>query len=480
MTLSLPRWNVLRWPPRLGPLPLTSAVIALLVLLPTAQLHRYPRANAAGLERLLGASSLIQSFAADPSRPPPLLWQQRLGSEPAARLWSRQRGQWWQFWGREGGAYLAVPSVVFGPRAEAVLPPHALRLDDLVVIAPDPLSHQLLQQQLQRTVRTPQGMEQRCVLRLRQSQAVAWTNVSLAQLVGDLVPLLQRFQQGCLVVGSDPLGLRWQGEASDRPDPVDSSPAVAAASEWRRPADPLPPTLLLEVQGARLDLLLQALLRNQLISKPLEDRYGLDEKLLERLERTPFLLRLRPQPRGLFRASLELQLAVGPDRSAWTAWLGPMARALESQGLVNRSAGALPVSTWVRQDGTVVGGWRWITTAPGAMPELLFVLGAEAAPAPAGSGTAQAPAAGVDLRLRARPADLAALSLLPPELPTVVRRAQYLDMASLALPATTGRARLSRLWGSLSLGKGPTRPAGAPVRPGAPASGEGGSGAGGR
>jgi hypothetical protein len=250
------------------------------------------------------------------------------------------------------------------------------------------------------------------------------------------------------------------------------------------------------VQGTRLDLLLQALLSNQLIRKPLEDRYGLDEKLLERLERTPFLLRLRPQPRGLFRASLELQLAVGPDRSAWTAWLGPMARALESQGLVDReatrdperppslrptgSAGDLRVSTWVRQDGAVIGGWRWITTAPGSIPELLFVLGAEAAPALPGSGPAQGPAAGVDLRLRARPADLAVLSLLPPDLPTVVRRAQHLDMSSLSVPTQAGRARLSWLWGSLSLGRAPTKPAEAPIRPASPASGEGGSGTGGR
>jgi hypothetical protein len=254
---------------------------------------------------------------------------------------------------------------------------------------------------------------------------------------------MQQFQQGCLVLGSDVRGLTWQGEASAVPQP--SGPAVTPpAGLTREQLPPLPPPQLLEVQGARLDLLLRALLDRRIIREPLAQRYGLDAALLERLQRIPFLLRLTEQPRGPFQASLALHLAVGRDTGPWAGWLAPLRLALESQGLTElkdkeKEKGAepapaadpprssarqpLPESTWTREDGIVVGGWRWIPAAAGSGKELVFFLGS--VPPASGSSASTAPAG---LRLRARPAALAGLSLLPPEMPVVVRQAEQLDL----------------------------------------------------
>ncbi len=467
MTLSLPRWKGLPPAPRLGPLPITSALIALLVLVPASQLRRFPRSNAEGLERVVGVATLVQSFQSGDARPVPLLWQERLGAEPAARLWARQRGTWWQFWGREGSAHLVVPARLFGPQAGAVLPGRAIRVDDLVVIASDPLSHQTLQQHLRRTTRPPRGLEQRCVNLLRSRQAVAWTKLALAQISGDLAPLLQRFQQGCLTVNAEADGLSWQGEASAKPDPA--APAPPQPPQPAPSRDPLPADLLLEVAGARLDQLLDALLSNAVIRQPLMDRYGLDQAALERLQSTPFLLRLRPQPKGPFLASLDLQLAVGQDRSGWTRWLSALSQALERQGLRDQRSPSspgpaaaatsvqarLPSSLWLREDGSPLGGWRWVVPTAGGAPELLFVLGA-ALPR-AERFPAASPPAGGGLTLRARPDALAALGLLPPDLPAVARRSTQLELRS--VPVATPRSGaspggdlgLSWLWGSLTL-----------------------------
>ncbi|MCP9839653.1 hypothetical protein KBY93_03260 [Synechococcus sp. J7-Johnson] len=484
MTLTLPRWKGLPPAPRLGPLPITSALIALLVLAPASQLHRFPRSNAEGLERVVGMATLVQSFQSGDARPVPLLWQERLGAESATLLWTRQRGTWWQFWGREGSAHLVVPARLFGPQASAPLPGRAVRVDDLVVIAPDPLSFQTLQQELRRTARTPRGLEQRCVNLLRSSQAVVWTKLALAQISGDLAPLLQRFQQGCLTVSAEADGLSWQGEASAKPDSVATSPSLPPVPSPSR--EPLPPDLLLEVAGARLDLLLDALLSNAVIRQPLMDRYGLDQAALERLQNTPFLLRLRPQPKGPFQASLELQLAVGQERSGWTRWLSALGQALERQGLSDQlspsrpenaagnSAAAtagrakLASSLWLRDDGTPLGGWRWVVPTAGGAPELLFVLGAGL---PGAERFAPArPPAGGGLSLRARPESLAALGLLPPDLPAVVRRSTQLEILSAPAAASKpgaspgGDAGLSWLWGSLRLAA-PKAPAAATTKP---------------
>jgi hypothetical protein len=317
---------------------------------------------------------------------------------------------------------------------------------------------------------------------------VAWTKLALAQISGDLAPLLQRFQQGCLTVSAEADGLSWQGEASAKPDSVAPAPSLPPAPSAS--SEPLPPDLLLEVAGARLDLLLDALLSNAVIRQPLMDRYGLDQAALERLQKTPFLLRLRPQPKGPFQASLELQLAVGQERSGWTRWLSALGQALERQGLsdqrspstpgnaVPSSAGnsatassgraKLASSLWLRDDGTPLGGWRWVVPATGGAPELLFVLGA-GLPGAERFAAARPPAGG-GLSLRARPDALAALGLLPPDLPAVARRASQLEILSAPAAAPKpgaspgGDAGLSWLWGSLRLAA-PKVPAAATTQP---------------
>ena len=61
------------------PLPWTSSLIALLILLPSLALWRWPRPRAEGLEQLMTSASLVQSFPATPGRRLPQLWRQRLG-----------------------------------------------------------------------------------------------------------------------------------------------------------------------------------------------------------------------------------------------------------------------------------------------------------------------------------------------------------------------------------------------------------------
>ncbi|MCP9883776.1 hypothetical protein KBY97_01360 [Synechococcus sp. ATX 2A4] len=487
MSLSLPRLRLPRWRlprrPRLRLLlPVTSGVIVLL-LLPALLLQRFPRSNAAGLERLVPVASLIQSFAAAPSRPVPSLWQERLSVPLATRLWARQQGQWWQLWGEsgDGGTLLAISDRAFEGRPERALPANSFRVDDLLVIAADPLSRQQLQQQLSRSTRPPKGMEKRCVEQLRSAQAVAWTGTALNQLSGPLAPLLGRFQQGCLVLGGDATGLTWQGEAT-------GSGKAAAAALPRLPAvpprQPLPAALLLDVEGDRLDLLFEGLLSRQLIRQPLVDRYGLQETLLLRLGGSPFRLRLSPQPAGVFQASLELQLQVGKQRQEWIQWLAQLREALKEQGLVEQlpaaAAGAeappstiaaqLPTGVWLRQDGTVVGGWRWIRPPTGDPPLLAFFLGSlppalPAAPLPAApppeatlpeqesAATKQVPQA---LRLRARPQALAALGLLPPALPPVLQQSDQLELLARWPAASEGGANAHALLaGSLQLGAAP-------------------------
>jgi len=472
MSLTFPRWRLPRWR---SLLPVTSGVIVLL-LLPALQLQRFPRSNAAGLERLVPVAALIQSFAAAPARPVPALWQERLSEPLAARLWARQQGQWWQLWGEsgDGGTLLAISGRAFEGLPERALPANSFRLDDLLVIAADPLSRQQLQQQLSRTARPPKGMEKRCVDQLRSAQTVAWTGTAVSQLTGALAPLLGRFQQGCLVLAGDATGLTWRGEATG------SGKAAAAAELAELPAvpsrQPLPATLLLDVEGDRLDLLFEGLLSRQLIRQPLVDRYGLQETLLRRLGGSPFRLRLSPQPAGAFQASLDLQLQVGKQRQEWIQWLAQLREVLKEQGLVEQlpsaaeRAGAaadpappLPTGVWLRQDGTLVGGWRWIRPTAGAPPLLSLFLGSLPPPVPAPPlpRIELTPAVATlpqTLRLRARPQALAALGLLPPALPPVLQQSDQLELVArwpaVAKGSSSGQAQ-ALLAGSLTLDAAP-------------------------
>jgi len=151
----------------------TALLIAALLLVPSLGLVLFPRPRAQGLERLLSQVALIQSFPSQARLGAPPLWQQRLGPLLAGRVWNRQH-LWWQFWAEhgDGGAYLAVPMASLPEESRRALPPNSLRVDDLLVVAPDPLSQRLMRDELLLKQRQSQGLLQRCRNRLEQDQAV--------------------------------------------------------------------------------------------------------------------------------------------------------------------------------------------------------------------------------------------------------------------------------------------------------------------
>jgi hypothetical protein len=472
-------------------------VLLVLLLLPALQLWRLPRPRAVGLEQLLGEASLLQSFPPSPERPVPALWRERLGAGQAESLWRRQRGPWWQFWAQHADAApllaFSASSLAGGPAAP--LPTNGLRVGDLVVVAADPLSRQLLRDRLLPQQRLSRGLNRRCLERLRQDQAVLWNGNGLGVITGPVAPLLQRLSRGCLSFTLAGGGLIWQGEAGDGEGLLEPLDAARPG-----PADPLPPLpadRLLELEGGATDLLLEGLLSRPLIRDPLSRRYGLDASRLALLRRTPFRLQLRPLSKGPFQASLELQLPVGRQMQAWQALLAQLSRTLVEQGLspvatdpaavsgpstpaagpagerpdsagspagpaaeepragvsespsAIRRPGAAAGATWKRSDGVIVGGWRWITPAQ-RDPQLLFFLG----PVPADPLLPIAQDAGAlpgpgGLRLRSRPEGLQALGLLPADVPELVRRADQLWMVAEPPAGADAAVPLSRLSGGL-------------------------------
>lgn len=445
--MSHPITTALRRLPRRLPLPLTLASAALLLVLPSLGLLRWPRPRAEGLEQLMSSASLLQSFPASPDRPLPDLWRQRIGGAEAVALWRQQRRTWWQFWGdhSDSGAYLALAATgSLAPATATRLPANAMRVGNLVVFAQDPLSRQLLSDRLRPSQRKGRGVQLRCLERLQQQQAVMWKPTALGVIVGPIAPMLQRFQEGCLSLSLEGGGVAWKGETAASDGVL--GPPPAALGSGAGGLAPLPNDLLLEVEGGSLDQLLQGLLTRQMIRDPLASRYGLDAPRIALLRRTPFRLRLRPQPQGAFQASLELQMRVGRDGRSWEPALERLGRSLREQGLKPAPAG--PAQAWVRDDGVVVGGWRWISAADGERQLLLFLgpdprlvlpLGREGKPITAGV-----------LQLRARPDALQSLGLLPPQTPPIVQRA-----AQLWLAAEAGRPpvdpALSRLEGRLQV-----------------------------
>jgi hypothetical protein len=437
-------------------LPVTAATAALLVLVPALVLWRLPRPQARGLERLMPQMALLQSLPAPPGRPAPALWRQRLGAPLAERLWRQQRSLWWQAWSRhgEGGAFLVLPLARPALLPPAQRPPHSLQLDDLLVVAPDPLSHQLLRDQLGGFRRPLRGIDRRCLTLLQSGQAVFWTPAGLGGLSGALAPLLFGFQEGCLALELQAATLRFRGEASATADAW-MAPESIPEPQLPRPLDDGP---LLELSGSSLQPVLRGLLGRQLVRDALANRYGIGEGQLEQLRRLPFRLLLRPLSAGPFRAGLELQLAPGSQRRALARLLADLEPRLEQQGLTDIAPGArlatpasavLPSATWRRDDGAVVGGWRWLAI-PGAEPDLLLFLGPEPPPASRPPLAASAPAASspAELQLRLRPAAMAAAGLMPLELPQLVVRASQLELAS---RGGSPGSSLSRLKGRLLL-----------------------------
>lgn len=316
------------------PLPWTSSLIALLILLPSLALWRWPRPRAEGLEQLMTGASLLQSFPATPGRRLPQLWQQRLGEGLGEALWQRQTRPWWQIWGPEGqGApFLVLQASGWPAELSKPLPPQALRLSDLMVVAPDQLARQSLAASLRPQQRRNRGLHSRCLERLSQDQAVFWNPTALGAMAGPLAPLMQRFQEGCLTLSLEARGLSWQGEATSVDGVLAQLDTEAPPVTPLAAALPLPPDELLQLQGGSLQDLLEGLLSRQLIREPLALRYGLDSERLRGLRFAPFRLRLRPQPQGPFQASLELQVRLRQPPQTWQPVLQRLAQSLREQG----------------------------------------------------------------------------------------------------------------------------------------------------
>jgi len=305
----------------------------------------------------MGASSLVQSFQATPDRPVPPLWSERLGAPRAARLWRSQRRVWWQLWANqtESTPFLVIEAgqPVAGAQPD---PSQALRVGDLLVVGENATARRQLAASLRPLQRRSRGgLPLRCLRRLQEGQAVYWNGAGLGAIAGQVAPLLEPFQVGCLSLALEDGALRWQGEAAAS---INRS-TVPVGSDGRagRPQDgpgeggipgvpalsdrlPLGPDQLLEIEGASLDLLLRGLFDRPMIRDPLAARYGLDGNRLEEARRTPFRLRLRPQVSGAFQASLELQLLVGPSQASWTQVLDRVGSSLLAQGLENGRSGA--------------------------------------------------------------------------------------------------------------------------------------------
>jgi len=431
----------------------TAGLITALVLLPSLALFSFPRPRALGLERLLSHVALIQSFPAQARLGAPALWQQRLGPSLAASVWNRQH-LWWQFWAEhgDGDAYLAFPWAALPEQSRGILPPNSLRVDDLLVIAPDPLSQRLMRDELQLKQRQSQGLLQRCRQRLEQDQAVYWSPAGLGALVGPVAPLLQHVQQGCLSLGVRGDQLLVSGEASASP----GYSGVPEAGDSQTLLPPLGPSVLLELRGPELDPLVVGLFSRQLIRDPLAARYGIAQPQLALIRQTPFLLRLNRLQKGAFQAGLALRLAVGSHHRQWATLLQGLRPALVDQGLVDGAPSrqslvtsmglaTFPAAEWRREDGQVVGGWRWLRELRGD-PQLLLFLGPDPGNPKDQAWTGDRDPGGAGLlRLRMRPKDLAGLGLLPDDLPKPVQVANQLAIDA----SIKRRDPLSPLKGSL-------------------------------
>lgn len=505
---ALPSWwrppgwaSARRKPPRV-PLAFTLGTTLLLLLVPALLLRQQPRPQALGLEKLMASVSLLQSFRATPDRPVPELWRQRLGGEPAERLWRLQTRSWWQFWDGQssGPPFLALSARGLPLASLQALPVPPLRVGDLAILAPDPLSRQLLSDRLRPQVRPSPGLRLRCLPRLERDQAVFWRPTALGALLGPLAPFLQDVQEGCLSLSLQSDGLTWTGEAASIEGMLLEAPQSAADAPVVPRFSPSASAPLLELQGTSLERLLAGLLARELIRQPLAERYGFGPDQRALLRQTPFRLVLRPLAQGPFQASMELTVLMGGNERDWKAVLARLAGNLQKEGLRLLSSspssapsaavegapaatppapltpspsapapgtpapGALlppgqapnrgpalsawPTALWARADGVVVGGWQRRSLG-GANDQITFFLGPKAAQPPP-LLVSDLPERG-GMRLTLRPRDLAQRGLLPEELPEVVKRSAWLWVSSEPFAGLGREAPLSQLQGRLSL-----------------------------
>ena len=347
---------------------LLSGLFGILINAPPHQADGTP----AALSRVSGAFSLIQAFYGDSVRPAPQLWNQRLGLARAANLWKLQgRSVWWQGWSEDGDAYLILPDHLLEDDSTNLRKHQVLGLS---ILGSDELHRQQLIQRLEQPSELPAqatSLHSRCMQRLAEAPAVFWTGDALAAISGTLAPLLQQSSHGCLALRLKGNQLHWGGVVGDRSIALAAAQPqkgwVISASNRSVTAD-FDQASLLEIHGARLDLMLGTLLNRQIIQEPLEDLYGVDQSIRAKLSSSPFSLRLQERTEGVYQAGLQLQVPLPGGATIWGSVLNRLSDRLEERGLrqqkiVQSNNKEQNTVIWKDvQDGKnrIVGGWRWL------------------------------------------------------------------------------------------------------------------------
>ena len=350
--------------------------------------HWADNSSALSLAQLSGALNLVQSFRGDPKRAVPSLWSERLGLQPATDLWRRYgRSMWWQAWSQDGDAYLILSASTFPSEIQGL---HRQRVGSMEVLASDALHRQQLLQglktnQVSKTTVHPGSLLGACFQALLEGPGVIWNDDALATLSGTLAPLLQQGREGCVQLRLQANQLRWDGVIGRRPlssinqlnsglapgyfeassNPASTAPASTAAKSTSPARSDL---TLLQVDGQRMDLILGTLLSRQIIQAPLEEHYGINGAMRNKIADLPFSLRLQSRASGAYKAGLQVQLPLSMSRQQWTAILKAVSDRLDSRGFQKReqdqpSVEKQSATLWQQRDDsdqTTVGGWEII------------------------------------------------------------------------------------------------------------------------
>ena len=412
---------------------LLSGLIGVILNQPSHQDDGTP----ASLSRISGAFSLIQSFHGDAKRPAPKLWNQRLGLVRAGNLWKRQgRSIWWQGWSEDGDAYLILPDQLLADDSKNLRKHQVLGLS---LLGSDELHRQQLIQRLQRHSERPTqptSLHSRCMQRLADAPAVFWTSDALAAISGTTAPLLQQGSHGCLALRLNGNTLHWGGYVGDRSIALAASQPKQgwkfSVSDRQKPSN-FDQASLLEVHGARVDLILGMLLSRQIIQEPLESQYGVNQSTRSRLALSPFSLRLQQQTKGAYRAGLQFQAPLPGGAAAWATVLDRVSIRLEERGFQRSHSAKDKAKTadaviWKDQrsgQDKVVGGWRWLQ-----QPQKPPLLSAGLASLPDAKPFYQALPASSNaaLKLNARPRNLMSLRLMNGAWPALLQKADSLHL----------------------------------------------------
>ena len=389
------------------------------------------------LSRVSGAFSLMQSFHGDAKRPVPKLWNQRLGLVRAGNLWKRQgRSIWWQGWSEDGDAYLILPDQLLAADTKNLRKHQVL---GLTLLGSDELHRQQLIQRLQRQPERPSqptSLQRRCMQRLANAPGVFWTSDALAAISGTTAPLLQQGSHGCLGLRLKGNTLHWGGYVGNRAISLAASQPkqgwTFSVSDRQTPPN-FDQESLLEVHGARVDLILGTLLSRQIIQEPLESQYGVNQSTRSRLALSPFSLRLQQQTKGAYRAGLQFQAPLPGGAAAWATVLDRVSIRLEERGFQRSHSAKDKAKTadaviWKDQrsgQDKVVGGWRWLQ-----QPQKPPLLSAGLASLPDAKPFYQALPASSNaaLKLNARPRKLMSLRLMNGAWPALLQKADSLHL----------------------------------------------------